>query len=183
MWALPGSGIEPVGNPRLLYVLLVLWSLSVPQIFSHSVGLFTFLSLSLKAQTFTFWWCSVCFFFLRCLYLNVLYLRNYCLIGGLENISMFSSKCFINVALKFGFDLFWKYMIWVWGSGFILLYVNIQLSQHYLLKIFFPLYWIVLAALLKINLLYFWILNSLLMIYMYIFDFVDHFRMQILLDF
>lgn len=41
----------------------------------------------------------------------------------------------------------------------------------------------VLAALLKINSLYFWILNSLLMIYMYIFDFVDHFRMQILLDF
>lgn len=41
----------------------------------------------------------------------------------------------------------------------------------------------VLAALLQINSLYFWILNSLLMIYMYIFDFVDHFRMQILLDF
>ena len=97
---------EHQGNPRLLYVLLVLGSLSAPQIFSHSVGLFTFLSLSLKTQTF-----YILMMFSLCLFsslfvLNVLYLRNYCLIGGLEDISMFSSKCFKNVALKFGFDLF-----------------------------------------------------------------------------
>ena len=39
----------------------------------------------------------------------------------------------------------------------------------------------VLAAFLKINSLYFWILNSIPVIYVYIFDFVDHFPLQMLI--
>ena len=115
------------GKPKTSLCLIgTLILISTPN-FLPFCGCFYFLEpvlKSTKAQTLYILMMFTLFLFSLLFVLHVLYLRNYCLIGGLEDISMFSSKCFINVALIFGFDLFWKYMIWDCRSSFILLYVN-----------------------------------------------------------
>ena len=110
------------------------------------------------------WWClwstkvfhfdGFQFIFLFSLAFSVIYQKALSNLRSQKFTSMFSSKSFIILALTLrsmiDFELIFLYRVRK-ESNFIIVHLDIQLSQRYLLKrLFFP-PWIVLAPLLKIN--------------------------------
>lgn len=108
-------------------------------------------------------WC-VTVFFLLLLVLLVSCLRNHCWIQSHEDLYLFPSKRLIILALKF-WSLIHLELIYIYGvslkSIFILLHMDIHLSQHHLLeRLLFP-YWNCLVTFVENQLtvnvrIYFW---------------------------
>lgn len=113
------------------------------------------------------WWCPLkhkflicwnlsfsCLFFLLSLAHLVSFIKRLCLTQGQRLIPMFSSKSFTVTVLVFRFMIHCE-LIFVYGvkKGFklILLNVDIQLFQHYLLKRALLPHWIVLVSLWKVK--------------------------------
>ena len=92
--------------------------------------------------------CCCCFLCFWC------HIRIHCQIQGHEYLFLFPSKIFIALAVTFSsliyFGLFFVYGV-RWVFNFILLFVDVQLSLHYLLKRVFLSHQMVLVPLSKIS--------------------------------
>lgn len=95
--------------------------------------LFTYLMVLFAAQKFKLWWSSM---YLHLVLLLVLWCPTY-ENTGCNNLLLFDSKRFMILAHTFGSMIHFEWFFCVcvsYGSNFILLYVDVQLSQQHLLK-------------------------------------------------